>query len=149
MLSMSMPQCFVSLGPCWVAPSRQAPSPHYTRPPIINPSLAFYPGAGAIPTQWPNIFHALESFYLQYNSLSKVVDGQPVPSLLPLSWTTLQVGFPALSILVLYPGNDYLCSIPDREGNLQSVNRGRYRGVWSERVECCAWRLCGRASCVA
>lgn len=39
-----------------------------------------------------------------------------IPSALPQNWTepTKRV-FPALSVLTLYPGNDYLCSIPKVE----------------------------------
>lgn len=68
------------------------------------------------------MFPKLKFLSLESNSFSKLVDGKPVPSVLPKSWTDPSLGFTSLSILTLYPGNEYLCSVPDAEGSFQSIN---------------------------
>lgn len=46
-------------------------------------------------------------------------------SVLPAAWTSERMrAFPDLTMLTLYPGNDYLCSVPDVEGSFQDINIG-------------------------
>lgn len=81
-----------------------------------------------MPTQWPAVFTRLQYLQLQFNDLANANVAEP--SGLPTSWSSAQKrGFPALSILTLYPGNDYLCSVPTVEGGFLDVNRGECLGV--------------------
>lgn len=82
--------------------------------------------AGQLPLQWPKIFRRVEYVLLSFNDLSAVdTSGNPVASVLPAAWTSEQMrGFPALSMLTLYPGNDYLCSVPTVEGGFEDINIG-------------------------
>lgn len=52
-------------------------------------------------------------------------DGNPIPTALPAAWTSPYArAFPALSSLVLYPGNDHICSLIDVDGSFKDVNLG-------------------------
>lgn len=77
---------------------------------------------GELPDKWPVMFSKLKLLSLELNSFSKLVDGKPVPSVLPASWSDPGQGFTSLTVLTLYPGNEYLCSVPDAEGSFQSIN---------------------------
>lgn len=81
--------------------------------------------AGELPDKWPKIFRRLQYLYLDFNDLHTLDGAVPVPSALPDAWTSdRQRGFPALSVLTLFPGNDFLCSLPDPENGFQDVNLG-------------------------
>lgn len=64
------------------------------------------------------------------------------PSALPSTWTSnTERGFPLLSYLALYPGNDYLCTLPNAEGTYNDVNLGTRScrvgpGVWAFLAAC-------------
>lgn len=79
-----------------------------------------------MPPKWPKMFPRLQYLKLQFNNLHYLSElTYSIPTALPGNWTTgPERGFPALSILTLYPGNDYLCSIPDDDGSFQDVNLG-------------------------
>ena len=99
-----------------------APSPPDSPVPL-------FPLAGSIPLQWPVIFSRLQYLSLQFNDLFSLAGTSP--SGLPKDWSSAgRRVFQSLSMLTLYPGNDYLCSIPDVEGGFLDVNRG----AWGSRL---------------
>lgn len=67
---------------------------------------------GSLPPKWPVLFPNLQFLLLANNELYADKD---VPAPLPKAWTqpTYPIAFPALSVLVLYPGNDNICFLPD------------------------------------
>lgn len=76
----------------------------------------------------------LEYLIIHGNGLTKDAlvaatgDAVEKPSPLPDIWASgSKRGFPALKQLVLYPGNEYLCSIPNNDANVlgyRDVNLG-------------------------
>jgi hypothetical protein len=68
--------------------------------------------AGSLPSAWPRLWPRLQFFFLYNNNFHA---GSAMPSALPSSWTkpSTPAIFPDLSYLVLYPGNDKLCFLPD------------------------------------
>jgi hypothetical protein len=73
--------------------------------------------AGALPSQWPRVFTKLQYFFLHSNQFT--ASSAALPSALPTAWTmpTTPEIFPDLTYLVLYPGNDKLCFLPDGDNN--------------------------------
>ncbi len=73
--------------------------------------------AGALPSQWPLIFTKLQYFYINSNAFTASSAG--LPSALPSTWTrpTIPAPFPDLANLMLYPGNDQLCFLPDGDND--------------------------------
>ena len=70
------------------------------------------------------MFPRLQYLKLQFNSLYYLdLNTHKIPTALPGNWTIgPERGFPSLSILTLYPGNDYLCSLPADDGSFEDVN---------------------------
>ncbi|GAB4824167.1 hypothetical protein N2152v2_011213 [Parachlorella kessleri] len=82
---------------------------------------------GQLPASWPQMFPRLQTLRLFDNDLSAQPAGQGVPSALPSSWISpaKPPAFPDLTSLVLYPGNAYICSLPDGCGGFLDVNPDR------------------------
>lgn len=69
------------------------------------------------------MFTKLQYLILHGNDLSAAAIKQPTP--LPDAWAGgVKRGFPQLKELVLYPGNEYICSVPDSDGQFRDVNLG-------------------------
>ncbi len=86
------------------------------------------------------MFPSLKSLFLQNNGLVAAADG--LPASLPAEWTQLKIprAFPKLHTLVLYPGNDNLCFLPDgAQGGVGYVEVNG--GTWWDVVRCGAVRL--------
>ena len=88
------------------------------------------------------MFPRLQYLKLQFNDLFHLDANQyKIPTALPGNWTTgPERGFPSLSILTLYPGNEYLCSLPADDGSFQDVNLGE--PVAQAAAACCN-AVCG------
>ena len=110
---------------------RRLPSPVAVPAPLAtHHTLALFPlPAGALPTNWPQLFPKLQYLVVYGNNLQAAATAQPGP--LPGTWAAgVQRGFPLLKELVLYPGNENLCSVPTNDGGFRDVNlgeRGRHR----------------------
>lgn len=96
----------------------------HTLLPRLTCMLLWWPwAAGTVPPKWPMMFPSLRYLHLQWNDLYLLDSTYRVPSLLPTAWfRTSERGFPSLSVLTLYPGNEYLCSVPDADLILQDIN---------------------------
>ena len=105
----------------------------------------FFPApAGALPAKWPKLFPKLQYLVVYGNNLQAAATGEPAP--LPGTWAAgVQRGFPLLKELVLYPGNENLCSLPTNDGGFRDVNLGE-RGRC--RPGCPGWAGLG-PSCAA
>ncbi|GAB4815698.1 hypothetical protein N2152v2_002744 [Parachlorella kessleri] len=72
---------------------------------------------GWLPTNWGIMFPKLQYFLIHDNSLfaTSAAATDTLPALLPTTWTsrTAPRKFPALQSLVLYPGNENICFLPD------------------------------------
>ncbi|GAB4815703.1 hypothetical protein N2152v2_002749 [Parachlorella kessleri] len=86
---------------------------------------------GLLPDSWGNgkAFPKLLNLYLSGNDLGDLDS----PGGLPLTWTSVKVprSFPALQKMMLYPGNDFLCTW----GNGQTQYKARYSVVDDSGVE--------------
>jgi hypothetical protein len=92
---------------------------------VPNPVALVMP-TGMLPLGWGKLFPALRELHIQGNDLFSRVEGAQtagaraatsvaVPAALPSAWTSerIPVPFSKLIKLVLKPGNDYICSLPD------------------------------------
>ncbi len=72
------------------------------------------------------MFPRLQTLRLFGNQFSVQPEGEGAPAALPKSWTAYNspTSFPDLLDLVLYPGNTYICSVPDGEGGFLDINTG-------------------------
>lgn len=84
------------------------------------------PVAGQLPLQWAQLFPSLQFLMIQRNQLYS--GSEQKPAALPTEWTrrTVPRAFPQLEALVMYPGNTYICNLPDVEGGFQEVNGGEW-----------------------